>query len=118
MAGSYAVGVDVGGTKKLAGEVDYKTGEKHSTVKKARPTEGPDVLMQAIVKAIAGALEEAPKDVARNVKRIGLGLAGQVNPAKGVLRAAPNLGGGITSDVPVSKPLNDLFGVPIGLGND
>ena len=118
MAGSYAVGVDVGATKILAGVVNYKTGQVHSTVKVSSPTNGPDALMEAIVEAISKALGEAPKDIADDVKRIGLGLAGQVSSAKGVLHAAPNLGGGITSDVPVREPLSAHFGVPIALGND
>jgi glucokinase len=118
MPGTYAVGVDVGATKILAGVVDYQSGDIHSTVKVSSPTAGPDSMMEAINEAISRALSEAPQEIAGQVQRIGLGLAGQVSNSEGVLHAAPNLGGGITADVPVSKPLKDYFGLPIALGND
>ena len=118
MSGTYAVGVDVGATKILAGVLDFKAGTIHSTVKVSSPTTGPESMMDAIAEAISKALAETPKDIARQVQRIGLGLAGQVDSVAGVLRAAPNLGGGITSDVQVSKPLHARFGVPVIVGND
>ncbi len=114
----YAVGVDTGATKILAGVVDCLSGTIHSTVKLSSPTDGPDSMLEAIGEAISRALYDAPKEVSKQVKRVGVGLAGQVDGATGVLHAAPNLGGGITSDVQVGKPLQERFNLPIVLGND
>ncbi len=118
MPGTYAVGVDVGATKILAGVVDYQSGSIHSTAKVSSPTTGPDSMIEAIGEAVAKALSEAPEEIAKQVQRISLGLAGQVDSATGVLHAAPNLGGGITSAVQVGKPIYDRFGLPVVLGND
>jgi glucokinase len=118
MSQTFSLGVDVGATKILAGVLDCESGEIHSTVKVSSPTSGPDSMMDAIAEAIYKALSEAPKEIAGHVERIGVGLAGQVDPATGVLHAAPNLGGGITSDVQISKPLQERFALPVTIGND
>lgn len=117
MPGTYAVGLDVGATKILGGVVDCDTGEVLSTVKTPSPTGGGDAVVAAIEATIARALEEAPREVDGHIARIGLGLAGQVDRATGVLLSAPNLGGGVTN-VAVSEPLNARFAVPVMLGND
>jgi glucokinase len=51
------------------------------------------------------------------VTGIGLGMAGQVDQKKGVLRFAPNLGGGVR-DVAVADPLNSRFKLPVKVRND
>jgi glucokinase len=118
MPANFAIGVDVGATKILAGVVNYRSGIIQNTVKVSSPTDGPDSLMAAIGEAISKALTEAPANTARGVARIGLGLAGQVDREKGVLWAAPNLGGGITSALKVATPLKERFKLPVVLGND
>lgn len=118
MPGQFAVGVDVGATKILAGLVDCDSGLMHSAVKLTSPTDGPDSMIEAIGEAISRALYDAPKELSKQAIRIGLGLAGQVDRATGVLHAAPNLGGGITSAVQVGKPLRDRFNLPVLMGND
>ncbi len=118
MPENYAVGVDVGATKILAGVVEYRSGIIQNSVKVSSPTEGPASLLEAISEAISKALSEAPGDLAKRVERIGLGLAGQVNTATGVLSSAPNLGGGISSEMQIAAPLQERFSLPIALGND
>ncbi|MEO8285524.1 MAG: ROK family protein [Chloroflexota bacterium] len=117
MPGTYAVGVDVGATKILAGVIDYESGSLVSTVKLASPMDGADSVVDAVGEAVSRAMFDAPKDIAKQVKRIGLGVAGQVDRATGLLYAAPNLGGGI-ENVQLAKPLRDRFNVPVALGND
>ncbi|HMA32903.1 MAG TPA: ROK family protein [Chloroflexia bacterium] len=117
MLGPYTVGVDVGGTKILGGLLDCESGEIISIVKTSSPPVGADPIVAAIEETIAKVLAAAPGDVAKRVAGIGLGVAGQVDPAQGLLRAAPNLGGGI-SNVALRAPLQARFGVPIALGND
>jgi glucokinase len=64
-----------------------------------------------------GATKEAPNDIAREVQRIGIGLAGQVDSALGTLHFAPNLGGGV-KDVAIANPLEARFKIPVKVGND
>ncbi len=118
MAVRYAVGVDVGATKILAGVIDCQTGEVAGTAKLPSPTGGAEGMLEQIQQAIADAMRNAPKDVAKKVERVGLGVAGQVDTDKGVLLGAPNLGGGITSPLDLGKPLERKFGVRIVVGND
>lgn len=118
MAQHYAIGVDTGATKILAGLIDCDTGEVINSAKLPSPTDGPESLLPAIHDAIGRVLNEAPADKRKQIARIGIGLAGQVDKARGVLRAAPNLGGGITSELEIAEPLRARFDIPVLVGND
>jgi glucokinase len=117
MAGPYTIGVDVGGTKILGGLIDCGSGAIVSLVKTPSPPLGAQAVVGAVEATIVRVLAEAPGEIARQVQGIGLGVAGQVDPEMGILRAAPNLGGGI-SEVPLAAPLKQRFGLPVELGND
>jgi glucokinase len=114
----YAVGVDVGATKILAGVIDCQSGDVVGSAKLPSPTGGAEGMLAQIEQGIADAMRNAPKDVAKKVERIGLGVAGQVDTEKGVLLGAPNLGGGITTTLDLGKPLERKFGVRVVVGND
>jgi glucokinase len=75
-------------------------------------------LLSQIQDAISQAMGDAPKDAAKKVERIGLGVAGQVDIDKGVLLGAPNLAGGVTSPLDLGKPLERKFGTKVVVGND
>jgi glucokinase len=117
MPGPYAIGVDVGGTKILGGLIDCSSGAIISMVKSPSPTTGADPLMATLIENITRVLAEAPGEIAAQVSHIGLGVAGQVEAATGMLRGAPNLGGGLI-DMPIRAPLQARFNLPIALGND
>ncbi len=117
MAGPYTIGVDVGGTKILGGLIDISSGQIINAVKLPSPPIGADAVLAAIGDAIAKIMAEAPADVVSQISGIGMGIAGQVDVATGVLLATPNLGGGLTN-VALSAPLQERFGLPIHLGND
>jgi glucokinase len=117
MSTSYALGVDVGGTKILAGVVDCASGAILAQVKAATPARGKKAVLGAIERVVADVLARAPEGVAGEVGCIGLGVAGQVDPAAGVVRAAPNLGGGLT-ELELGRPLEERFALPVRLGND
>src|SRR5437763_9044052 len=106
MAGLYTVGLDVGGTKILGGLIDCHSGEILSHVKAPSPPVGAPAVLAAVEDTIAKVLAGAPGKTREQVHGIGLGLAGQVDPAAGVLRAAPNLGGGL-SNMELSAPLQE-----------
>lgn len=115
MAEKYAVGIDFGGTKVIAGVVELSSGRLIGTGKKKtrQPNDVTDVskrLISVVDEALAGA-EIAQKDLSG----IGIGAAGMVNREKGLLLNAVNLG---LSEVPMTEPLSQHYGVPAKLGND
>ena len=116
MAGPYAVGVDVGGTKILAGVVDCGTGAVVG-LSKIESLIGAAAVLDGVRDAIEQALSAAPEAARQAVTGVGLGVAGQVDRERGVLLAAPNLGGGL-SNVDFRTPLHDRFGLPVHLEND
>ncbi|MFL5732631.1 MAG: ROK family protein [Chloroflexia bacterium] len=117
MPENYGIGLDVGATKILGGLIDCRSGKVLHSVKTPSPAKGAGAVLKSIEEAIAMLLNEAPKEVAKKVSCIGLGMAGQVDQKKGVLRFAPNLGGGV-SDVALAEPLHARFGMPVKVRND
>jgi len=111
----FAVGVDFGGTKILAGVVNLETGRLASTgKKKTRQVQEQDDVLKRISSAVDEALAEAALDP-KQLVGIGIGAAGQVNREKGVLVYAANIG---VSDLALAQPLSEHFGLPCRLGND
>jgi glucokinase len=107
----------VGGTKILGGVIDTQTGEVINAVKLPSPPVGADPVVAAIGDAIAKIRDEAPDEIRDQITQIGIGIAGQVDAAAGILLAAPNLGGGL-SQVALSGPIGERFGLPVQLGNE
>ncbi|MBY0549389.1 MAG: ROK family protein [Candidatus Obscuribacterales bacterium] len=115
MTDTYAVGIDFGGTKILAGVVELTTGRLVGTCKKKTRTPG-DTL--DVAKRLSSVVEEALAAAGLNKKQltaIGVGAAGMVNRERGVLLNAVNLG---LTEIPITEPLSREFGVPARLGND
>ncbi|MBX9687605.1 MAG: ROK family protein [Candidatus Obscuribacterales bacterium] len=115
MPGKYAVGIDFGGTKVLAGVVEMSSGRLIATSKKKtrNPNDHEDV-SRRLTSVVDEALAEAGL-TAKALAGIGVGAAGMVNREKGVLLNAVNLG---LSEVPLTEPLSQYYGVPAKLGND
>jgi len=111
----FAVGVDLGGTKILAGVVNLSNGQLISAAKKkTRVIEEGGELIKRIGACIAESIEIAGVENKRIVG-IGVGAAGMVDRERGILLAAANIG---TNDLPVSDPLSAQFELPVRLGND
>ncbi|HSA07663.1 MAG TPA: ROK family protein [Candidatus Gastranaerophilales bacterium] len=110
----YSVGVDLGGTKILAGVVNTETGEViNSTKKKSRNVEGESVI-QKIIDSIEKTVAES--DIAiSEISSIGIGAAGQVDREKGILVSAPNLD---CFDLELKKIIENHFKIPVFVGND
>ncbi len=107
-------GLDVGGTSMIAVVANTKgkiLGEAEAKTKQGGSPE--DVIAQ-IVEIIEGASRKA-ETKPRKLAGIGIGMPGAVNPKKGVVVRAPNLG---WSDVKLGPFLEDGFGVDVVLGND
>lgn len=115
MADKFAVGVDLGGTKIMAGVVNLNTGQiVASAKKKTRVVSEGLELTKRISSAVTDAMEAAGVDPKKLVG-IGVGAAGMVDREAGVLLAAANIG---ANEVPISEPLQNEFGLEVRLGND
>lgn len=115
MAEKLAIGVDLGGTKIMAGVVNLSTGQMIASAKKKTRlvADGQD-----LVKRIALVIDEAINDAGVDIKKlngIGIGAAGMVDREKGILLAAANIG---ANDLAMAEPLQQQFGLKVKLGND
>src|SRR2546425_588390 len=110
----YSVGVDLGGTKILAGVFNAQLeciGRARVSTKAQR---GADEVIERIVRAVKDAIDECDLDL-KQVKGIGVGAPGAVNPETGRVIFAPNLG---WEDVPLKKEIEKQIDVPVFLEND
>jgi glucokinase len=108
------IGFDLGGTKMLA-TVLNENYEVLGTARKA--TVGSDGVVKGkakVVKAIQEAIEAAGVSP-KGLRGIGIGCPGLVNPEKGLLINAPNLG---WSNVGLKQMLGAAFKVPVAVIND
>ncbi|MCL7972008.1 MAG: ROK family protein [marine benthic group bacterium] len=106
----WTVGVDLGGTKIHAALVDAR-GRVAASHRTGTDIEGgPSKAVADIVRCVHAC---AP-DLAE-VGAVGVGVAGQVDTKKGIVRSAPNLG---WSDFPLGERLEQVLGVPVAVEND
>lgn len=111
----YSIGVDLGGTKILAGIIETATGEVIATAKKrTKKDKGQDVILERIIKTIKMAIENS-KIHLENIESIGIGAAGQIDRENGILLSAPNLK---CTNLNFRKELEYEFNKPVYVGND
>jgi glucokinase len=112
---TFALGIDLGGTKTLAAVVDVSTGEVVASARKrTRAERGQDFVSQRTVELSAAALEAA-KLTEADIIGIGVGAAGQIDRQAGIVTDAPNLG---VHNLALGSILNTRFNVPVHIGND
>lgn len=117
MAKNFGLGIDLGGTKILAGVIDLGSGAVINTAKKrTRAEHGADELLARLGDAAEEALAGAKLPKGATVGSIGVAAAGQVDPERGVVLAAPNIGG--LRDLRIGATLGKRFALPVRLGND
>ncbi len=111
----YVVGVDLGGTKILAGifnnSLECVTAAKLST----KPQRGVAKVIERIARCVQDAVDEADLSL-KQVSAIGIGAPGSVNSAEGTVIFAPNMEG--WKDIPLKKELEKLLGIPVFVEND
>ena len=114
-AGTYAVGVDVGGTNVRAGVIT-REGEKLAEGRRpARATEGIATSLQMIFEAIEEAIANA--GVARaSLIGIGIGMPGRHRSDEGIVIYSPNFPG--WTDVQLLAPIEEHFGAAAYMRND
>jgi len=110
----YFVGVDLGGTKILAGVFDAQlkaVGQARLSTKAQR---GPDNVIERVARCVHDAVDECDLSL-KQVRAVGIGAPGAVNPETGRVIFAPNLD---WKDVPLEKDLAKQLDVPVFVEND
>jgi glucokinase len=110
----YYVGVDLGGTKILAGVFDDKLNCLGRSKMSTKSERGAGEVMDRIARCARDVIDECDLDF-KQVKAVGIGAPGAVDPETGRVIFAPNLQ---WQDVPLKKSMEKLLGVPVAAEND
>ena len=111
----YSVGIDLGGTKILAGIVEKESGKVLFEVKnKTKKEKGNKKITAKIIETLEE-LFEVSNASKEEISSVGIGLAGQVERNKGILINAVNLE---CKDLNIKEILEEKFSIPVNIGND
>lgn len=113
-AGPVWIGFDLGGTKMLAVVFDEDFKPLGRRRRKTKGSEGAKAGVERIIETIEQALDDAGVDADR-VAGIGIGCPGPIDPSKGMIRIAVNLG---WDEVPIGDALKKHFACPAFVLND
>ncbi|MEJ7824425.1 MAG: ROK family protein [Solirubrobacteraceae bacterium] len=113
MTSGCVIGVDLGGTKLLAGAVDPALNVHHRATRPARGEDQSRVL-DTVVAAI-GEIRDAIEGASGAVEAIGIGIPCLIDAERGVAVMAVNLP---LSDVPFGDLLAERVGLPVFVDND
>lgn len=108
------IGFDLGGTKMLATVLDKNYKVLGTARKSTNGSEGQAKGRKKMLNAIHEAIEDANLDP-KGIQGIGIGCPGLVDPEKGILLSAPNLG---WHNMGLKNILNHEFGCPVSVLND
>jgi glucokinase len=112
--GEYYVGVDLGGTKILAGVFDHQLACLGRNKMSTKSERGSDEVIDRITRCVREAVDECDLEL-KQVRGIGLGAPGAIDSAGGRVIFAPNLQ---WQDVPLKKALEKSLGLPVSIEND
>lgn len=108
------VGVDLGGTSMRAIVVDSSYQILGEDKRRTKAKDKPRKLIEEIADLVEEAIDKA--DVKWSaIRAVSIGAPGAVDPARGVVRHAPNLG---WRDVRLGAKLKKILGVPVLVEND
>jgi glucokinase len=110
MAAGCVIGVDLGGTKLLAGVVDEDLNVHHRV---HRPSQGLE--QPALLDAIVEAVEEARSESTHPIAAVGFGIPCLIDQSKGMAIMAVNLP---IVDVPFRDVMTERLGLPVFVDND
>ncbi len=113
-SGRVWIGFDLGGTKMLAKVFDEDFRPLGRAKQKTLGAKGTRAGLKRMVETVRAALDDAGVDRSR-LAGIGVGCPGPIDPAKGIIVEAPNLG---WRHVPVEAHLGEAFGVRTVICND
>jgi glucokinase len=111
----YVAGVDLGGTKILAGIFDSQFRCLGRTRLSTKAQRGPDEVIKRIARCVKDVIDECDLEP-KQIRGVGVGAPGPVNPESGKVIFAPNLPE--WTDVPLQKELGKQLDVPVYVEND
>lgn len=111
---SYWVGVDVGGTKIYSGVFASNLECLGTARVSTKSQRGPEAVIERIVRCVQDAVDECDLSL-KQIKGVGVGAPGAVDPESGRVIFAPNLE---WKDVPLKKELEKQLGLPVFIEND
>jgi glucokinase len=105
------IGIDIGGTNTKLVVLD-RAGKLLAQARfRTEPAKGPG----HFIRLLAAGVEAFRRDYGRQLVSVGIGAAGDVDPERGILRFAPNLG---WRSMKITGPLEKLTGLPCVMEND
>ncbi|HOB98513.1 MAG TPA: ROK family protein, partial [Verrucomicrobiota bacterium] len=110
----FLVGVDLGGTKILAGVFDDKLNCLGRAKMSTKSQRGPEAVIDRVARCIQDAIDECDL-LPKQVRGVGIGAPGASDPETGRVLFAPNL---VWEDVPLKKNLEKLIQIPVFVEND
>jgi glucokinase len=110
----FLVGVDLGGTKIMAGVFDTQLKSLGTARLSTKAQRGSEAVIERVARCVNDAVDECDLDL-KQVRGVGVGAPGACNPETGRVIFAPNLN---WKDVPLEKELTKLLDVPVFLEND
>ena len=113
--GDFVVGVDLGGTKILAGVFKRSFECVGSSKLSTKSQRGVDAVIERIARCVKDAVDEADLSL-KQVAGVGIGAPGAVDFGEGRVIFAPNMEG--WKDVPLKKGLEKILDVPVFVEND
>jgi glucokinase len=111
---SYFVGVDLGGTKILAGIFDSEFNCLARMKSSTKPERGFDGVVERVARCVRDAVDEGDLSM-KQIRGLGIGAPGAIDAATGNVIFAPNLE---WKDVPLKTALETQLGVPVFVEND
>ncbi len=110
----FLVGVDLGGTKILAGVFSPQLKLLQTAKLSTKSDRGFEAVVERIARCVRDAVDEADLTL-KQVRGIGIGAPGAIDPETGEVIFAPNLG---WKNSPLKKRLENLLSVPVFTEND
>ncbi|MBN8245819.1 MAG: ROK family protein [Verrucomicrobia bacterium] len=108
------IGVDLGGTKILAGVFTPQLKLLQTAKLSTKADRGFDAVLERIDRCVRDAVDEADMSL-KQVRGVGIGAPGAVNPENGEVIFAPNLD---WRDAPLKKELEKRLDLPVFVEND
>ncbi|HTH48961.1 MAG TPA: ROK family protein [Candidatus Limnocylindria bacterium] len=108
------IGVDLGGTKILAGVFTPQLKVQQTAKLSTKAERGFDAVVARIARCVRDVVDEADLSL-KNIRAIGIGAPGAINPDSGEVIFAPNLR---WEDAPLKKELERALDIPVFVEND
>ena len=108
------IGVDLGGTKILAGVFTPQLKVQQTAKLSTKAERGFDAVVARIARCVRDVVDEADLSL-KNIRAIGIGAPGAIDPDSGEVIFAPNLR---WEDAPLKKELERALDIPVFVEND